>query len=114
MLNSASELLFPTTFAEATRQVFLKGEAYFEVAHDAERKFVVSTPSGVDIVVHGTSFNVNAYNPKHVETTLVEGRVECRAKGETCAMLTPIQKFCVHDDGSTSKVTEVDTYLYTA
>lgn len=114
MLNSASELLFPTTFAEATRQVFLKGEAYFEVAHDAERKFVVSTPSGVDIVVHSTSFNVNAYNPKHVETTLVEGRVECRAKGETCAMLTPNQKICVHDDGSTSKVTEVDTYLYTA
>lgn len=74
-LNSDSQLRYPVRFNGDMREVFLKGEAYFEVAHNAEKTFVVSTSKG-DVRVLGTSFNVRDYPDEHkVVTTLEAGQV---------------------------------------
>ena len=57
-LNYNSKLIFPEKFRGNTRDVILEGEAYFMVAKDKSRAFVVHTPNG-DVTVHGTEFNVN-------------------------------------------------------
>lgn len=77
---------FPVQFSGNERRVYLEGEAYFEVAKDASRPFVVEA-GGNSIKVLGTHFNVNSYS-KAVKTTLVEGKVEV-SNGETSALLLP-------------------------
>jgi len=74
-LNAGSILVYPPQFKEKTREVFLIGEGYFEVAHNPEIPFVVKT-NDISILAVGTSFNVSAYpTDKTVETVLVEGSV---------------------------------------
>lgn len=75
-LNSESELEYPVVFGEGERCVNLKGEAFFEVARDASRPFVVEA-GDVRTKVLGTSFNIKAYaNEPTVAATLFSGRVE--------------------------------------
>lgn len=74
-LNAASSLRFPTSFSGSKRQVELKGEAYFEVAHDDSKLFEVNTRNQI-VQVLGTHFNINAYaDEPTVNTTLLEGSV---------------------------------------
>jgi ferric-dicitrate binding protein FerR (iron transport regulator) len=70
--------------------VEVKGEAYFEVAKNAEKPFIVHTPNG-DIRVLGTSFNVNTYEPGKITTSLVEGSVKAVAGGKE-VLLQPNQE----------------------
>lgn len=74
-LNHGSKLRYPYRFAGDMRKVFLTGEAYFEVAHNAKIPFVVGTDC-LNVNATGTAFNVSAYpGDDTVETTLVEGKV---------------------------------------
>ncbi|GGI23677.1 FecR family protein [Pedobacter mendelii] len=79
-LNAESSLNYPTAFEEKKqRKVHLKGEAYFEVAHDASSPFMVETDNQT-VEVLGTHFNVNAYNDEQsVSTTLLQGSVRINA-----------------------------------
>lgn len=79
-LNAGSELRYPVAFAAAERKVQLKGEAWFEVAKDAERPFYVETDE-VSIRVYGTAFNVNTHGLRTTETVLVEGEIGISGKG---------------------------------
>lgn len=73
-----SEIRFPIRFKGNKREVYLEGEAYFEVHHDPAHPFYVKTKS-LDVKVLGTSFNVKAYrNSGLVETSLVEGVVSVK------------------------------------
>ena len=73
-----SEIRFPTRFKGNKREVYLSGEAYFEVHHDPSCPFYVKTAS-LDVKVLGTSFNVKAYDDMDVvETSLVEGVVSVK------------------------------------
>ena len=75
-LNSESSLSYPSRFDGNTREVFLKGEAYFEVMKDPSKRFLVSTMYQSQIEVLGTHFNVEAYEGgENIVTTLVEGKV---------------------------------------
>ncbi|MFV0566317.1 MAG: FecR family protein [Flavobacteriaceae bacterium] len=75
-LNSDSELTYQVPFTDNQRRVTLKGEAYFNVAHDKDKPFIVSA-SNQDVQVLGTAFNISAYpENRHITTTLVEGRVK--------------------------------------
>jgi hypothetical protein len=74
LLNAATRLRFPFRFAKTSREVYLEGEAYFKVATDARRPFIVHT-SLTRVNVLGTSFNVNSYEEGRVKTALVEGKV---------------------------------------
>lgn len=76
-LNAGSTLKYPIKFiAGQRRQVFLTGEAYFDVSEDKKHPFVVSS-SKLDVQVLGTKFNVAAYpEDPDITTVLVEGSVE--------------------------------------
>ncbi|WP_421824273.1 FecR family protein [Flagellimonas oceanensis] len=76
-LNSGSSLRYPVTFLPGRkRQVFLEGEAFFEVSEDREHPFVV-TSANMDVEVLGTKFNVYAYpDEDNINTVLVEGSVK--------------------------------------
>ena len=93
-VNARSELRFPVRFAGDERRVSIKGEAFFEVAHDADRPFRVEV-NGTEVEVLGTQFNVNAYTDA-VSTTLVEGSVKVSA-GQTTSILQPGEQSYVHD-----------------
>jgi len=75
-LNAQSSITFPTTFSGKNRTVKVTGEAYFEVAHNAEHPFRVQTDKQT-IEDIGTAFDVNAYvDEPTTETTLIEGKVK--------------------------------------
>lgn len=77
-LNSDSKLLYEEDLDKNTREVFLTGEAFFNVAHDAERPFIVHC-GVVQTVVLGTEFNVRSYPGEgKVIVALVRGKVEIR------------------------------------
>ena len=74
-LNSESELRYPVNFVGTERKVFLKGEAYFQVAKDTVKPFRV-VANGMSVEALGTGFNINAYQDDDcLCTTLVEGKV---------------------------------------
>lgn len=79
-INRDSRIRFKKRFARAERKVFLEGEAWFDVARDTSRPFVIDAGSAV-VEVLGTSFNVNAYkeNPM-VEITVESGVVALTPK----------------------------------
>ena len=80
-LNSASSLKYPVTFTAAKREVELSGEAYFEVAHNQHKPFMVVS-NGQTVEVLGTHFNINAYQDEQAtKTTLLEGSVKVLTKG---------------------------------
>lgn len=108
-LNSASELRYPVHFTKDKRQVWLEGEAYFEIAHNAECPFVVKTAKQ-DVTVLGTSFDVTAYKDENdVYTTLLNGSVRVDTKGKQQVLLPGEQAVF---DGEGINVKEVNAKLY--
>lgn len=90
-LNAASTLRFPVAFAQNERRVELTGEAYFEVAKDSKKPFVVKSDQQ-QITVLGTHFNVNAYRDEDfTKTTLLEGSIRVN-KGVAQTLLIPGQQ----------------------
>lgn len=75
-LNAQTTIQYPVSFNKQKRQVKLDGEAYFEVAKDAKRPFIVNTKE-CSVEVLGTKFNVDAYSSRDkFETVLMEGSVK--------------------------------------
>ena len=75
-VNSGSKLSYPETFQGNTREVYLEGEAFFDIIKDPSNPFIVHT-SGIDVKVLGTAFNVKAYEADPtIEATLVHGMIE--------------------------------------
>lgn len=86
-LNSNSTLHYPVQFTTSTREVTLKGEAYFKVRSDAQKPFIVHSPN-LSTTVLGTTFNIRDFN---LETTLVsvhEGRVKVKSTTNEEVILT--------------------------
>ena len=96
-LNSQSSIRYPVAFVGDERQVEITGEAYFEVAKNLTKKFIVVS-NGLNIEVLGTHFNVNSYNDnKKIKVTLLEGSVKIIKGGGTC-ILKPGQQAQVADE----------------
>lgn len=75
-LNSKSSLRYPASFTGKTREVYLSGEAFFDVHKDHDHPFIIHTEK-MNIKVLGTSFNVKSYpNDSSSETTLIKGAIE--------------------------------------
>jgi ferric-dicitrate binding protein FerR (iron transport regulator) len=107
-LNAVSSIKYPTQFNGNQRVVELEGEAYFEVAKNRNKPFIVKSGNQA-IEVLGTHFNVHAYdNEAVVKTTLLEGRVEVTHKNQK-AILKPGQQANVSDNFNKISVREVDT-----
>jgi len=77
-LNANSTLKFPEKFIGPTREVFLKGEAYFEVAHNRKKPFIVHS-GRLKTQVIGTTFTVSSYSAKALsEVTVLSGKVSVK------------------------------------
>ncbi len=75
-LNSNSRLKYGAAFNHGNREIELEGEAYFEVAKDAEHPFIVHT-AAITVKVLGTAFTVRDYPlDRTVEATLLKGSIE--------------------------------------
>jgi transmembrane sensor len=81
-LNAASSIKFPTVFAGSQRLVEIRGEAWFEVAANVKKPFIVKKMgSNYAVQVLGTQFNINAYDDEDViRTTLLEGAIRIKDK----------------------------------
>lgn len=113
MVNSESVVRYPVNFSGSKREIWLEGEAYFEVARNESQPFIVHLAES-DVKVLGTSFNVLAYKDEsNTEVTLVEGKVEVKTSGDNEILLPGYQ---VQIDHITSRMEnkKVDVALYTA
>jgi transmembrane sensor len=82
-LNSASSLTYPAKFKGTERKVTLTGEAYFQVAKNPKKLFIINVNNKQQIQVLGTHFNVEAYTDERViNTTLLEGSVKILYKNK--------------------------------
>ncbi|TDX00480.1 FecR family protein [Dinghuibacter silviterrae] len=88
-LNSASSIQYPVQFTGASREISLRGEAYFEISKDSRHPFIVHT-TGQAIQVLGTRFNVETYDDELTEaTTLIDGSVRVLTPTGDQRLLTP-------------------------
>ena len=115
VLNSDSRLRFPEYFGKNGRCVFLEGEAYFEVAKDSSRPFVVGVQESF-IQVLGTSFNVKGYkDDSYIQTTLVEGKVRFKPRGnEDLKEISPGEQVTYDKNTGEVVVKEVNPNVYAA
>lgn len=112
-LNSMSELRYPIKFLGDQRKVTLKGEAYFDVAKDTSKPFIVET-NQMKLKVLGTKFNINSYrDEKNIVTTLLSGKVEiANMKDSNKIYLQPNQQAILNRDKGEIKVQTVNPKLY--
>ena len=110
-MNSESEIRVPVTFEKGQREVFMKGEIYFDIVRDSLAPFVVHTHQG-DIRVLGTSFNVRDYQDENfLETTLVNGKVAFEREGNY-SYLKPGEQLRLNKEDGKTTVETVDVLLY--
>ena len=108
-LNSNTKFSYPSVFATNNRKVKLDGEAYFEVARNHEKPFMVKSPA-MDVRVLGTSFNIKCRpDNSFAETTLIEGEVEVKDKSDKGRItLLPGQKAVLNRVTGRMQVKQVD------
>lgn len=91
-LNASSTIDYPEEFGKDKREVYLKGEAFFEVKNAAETPFIIHT-GAVSTVVLGTSFNVKAYEgQEHVTVSVKSGKVQVLKQNKLISTLTKGQE----------------------
>lgn len=113
-LNSETVLSYPQVFIGDQREVFLSGEAYFEVAPDRSHPFIVNMEKGSKVEVLGTAFNVRSYeNEAYAQTTLVHGSVNIQTKGKNMKLLPGEQAIIGLAEASLEK-RKVNVTPYTA
>lgn len=108
VLNAGSKIKYPTRFTLSMREVFLEGEAYFEVAHNASKPFIVHT-NNILTTVLGTKFNISAFaEEKEIAVSLVDGKVQISKEkadvAEKLVVLTPNQQLVYDMNEDVSRV----------
>ena len=116
-LNAGTKLVYPPSFQADKREVFLVGEAFFEVTENPDRPFIVKTKE-LNVKVLGTSFNVKTYpDDNNIETTLASGKVmleknENKNKHGKEIILRPGQMANYSKEYKTIKVKNVEIESY--
>ncbi|WP_421919893.1 FecR family protein [Marinifilum sp.] len=112
-LNSKSSLKFPVKFVGNVRKITLTGEAYFEVAHNPDKPFIIESHD-TEIKVLGTSFNLSSYDDEeYIATTLVEGSIEISCLGNKELLKPGFQAILKRGDNK-FKVEKVNAALFTS
>lgn len=110
-LNSGSTLKHPKHFSAKKREIYLEGEAFFKVAHDQAKPFIVNTGK-LKTTVLGTSFNIRAYSGlDRITVNVATGKVGITASGKTLCLLNPNQQISFHTGNGNFEVTEVSAKL---
>ncbi|WP_297094495.1 FecR family protein [uncultured Draconibacterium sp.] len=111
-LNSETTIKYPVVFAENKREVFIEGEAFFDVAHNEEVPFIVTT-ADMTVQVLGTAFNIRGYrNEETATTTLVRGKVNVTSTTtDQTFLLKPSQQFITEEGNSAVRQVDVNQYI---
>lgn len=124
-LNYNSSLTYPLAFTGSSREVVLEGEAYFFVAKDKRRPFIVHTRYG-DVKEYGTEFDVNTRYDSHesqgaygirgkgLSVVLVEGSISIIPHNKEEYMLKPGDLAVVAHDAEVPQIKQVDTTPFTS
>lgn len=114
-LNYNTRLVYPEKFGRGDRNVILDGEAYFMVAKDRSRPFVVHVPDG-EIRVYGTEFNVNTRDSENnidasCSVVLVNGSLSVQPTGCPERMMKPSEMAILHNGQITLNAVDVEPYV---
>ncbi len=117
-LNSGSRLRYTMESKDHLREVFLEGEAWFDVKKEKKKPFLVHTPL-YDVAVTGTQFNVKAYpSENRVITTLEEGQIILQSSAhielQAGAVLNPGEQAMLSGDSGELSIKRVDPRYFTA
>jgi ferric-dicitrate binding protein FerR (iron transport regulator) len=112
-LNSGSRAIFPVVFTKKEREIYIEGEAYLEVAHDAARPFFVVTDK-IHVKVLGTKFNISAYPEDQASSVvLVEGSVQAIIDSKELTM-KPDQLLTYQKSSGVTALQKADVIIYTS
>lgn len=115
-LNAGTTLKYPVNFIKGkNREVFLEGEAFFEVSKDTKHPFIVNA-NNMNVKVLGTKFNMSSYkDDSEISTVLVEGSVSLSndSKPKETSLLKPGYKGSWNKSDSNISLEKVDTRIYT-
>jgi len=101
-LNAASTLEYPNRFAPGKREVYLTGEAWFDVKHAKKQPFLIHTGK-VTTLVLGTAFNIKAYpGRENIIVSVSRGKVRVNYEEKEVATLTPGQQVKVSNSNNTA------------
>ena len=109
-LNSATTIKYPDHFGDSTREIYLEGEAYFDVSKDPLHPFIIHTDK-MNIRVLGTSFNVKSYQSEPLgEASLINGSIEVTLNDRPSdrIILKPKEKLIVLNNGTMKKTANPD------
>jgi len=116
-LNSGSEIKYATNDKKKLREIFLNGEAWFDVKKNKKRPFIVHT-SFYEVMVKGTQFNVKAYpEDSEIVTTLEKGSVNVMSSGNfkmKSRFLKPGEQLVYNVDDNFLETNKVNTRIYTS
>jgi transmembrane sensor len=110
-VNSLSKIIYPRQFKGKTRRIYAEGEVYFDIVHDANHPFIV-TSMDFDLRVLGTQFEISTYQRTQTNIVLVKGSVEVNDRLSGYARLTP-NELLVLSNGKIIQQKKVDVGLYT-
>jgi len=95
LLNTGSKLDYPSSFKGKTREVYLTGEAYFDIKHNSRQPFLVHA-GNITTRVLGTAFNVKAWPGENtIFITVTRGKVEVTNKENTLGIITKNQQIAI-------------------
>ncbi len=110
-LNNDTRLIYPQKFGSKKREVYLEGEAYFAVARNSHRPFIVHTPHG-SVIEHGTEFNINTKNEEdETVVVLVDGCVSVKSNHGEERTLKPSEMAQLKSDGLSIEPVDVEPYV---
>ncbi|MFS2532923.1 FecR family protein [Bacteroides ovatus] len=114
-MGSQTNFRYDPQYGKEKRVVYLEGEAFFNVAKQKDKPFIVVV-NGQEIEALGTKFNVDAYpSDSVVTTTLLEGSIRLVSERVSAStVLTPNQQYIYHKNKGSYKVAQVDAALYTS
>ena len=108
--NSRTVVRYPKRFNGEYREVYVKGEAYFDVAHDAEHPFLVNSDN-FRVKVLGTKFNVNNYDASDSQVVLVQGSVELKTSNNDRVRMKPNELVNLQEGGfAEERLVNTDEY----
>lgn len=110
-VNANTRIVYPVTFDDKEREIYVDGEIYIEVSPDKARPFIVKSKK-MDIRVLGTKFNVSAYgvNPQ-ASVVLVSGKVNVRTDNRTESVLEPSDRLSYEKGFTDIKKVNVENYI---
>jgi len=114
-INSGSRMIYPSVFEKKKREIYIAGEAYFDVVKNEDCPFIIKT-NEIDVTVRGTKLNVSAYDNDPSQTVvLVSGKVDVKGREEKGSYkMEPNQMFSYDVLSREVGVKNVDVSNYTS